>query len=279
MPELSYCAQQVRRFDYDRFLCTLFAPPEEREALAAVYAFNVEVARIRESVRQPLLGHIRLQWWIETVDAIFAGRPPQHEIAQALSSVVRQYRLDRSSVDRLIETRTFDMTDQAPSDMDALIAYAEGTSATLGVLSLDVLGIEEEAARAAARDVAIAWALIGVLRTVPYHASQRRIYLPVSLNREAGLDVFQLFEMQSPEPLKVVVAAVADCARERLKAARTAGPDIPRKALPALLPATLADSYLHDLRRRAYDPFAASVQKPGPLQLAKLALNAARGLY
>ena len=67
-PKLTYCAEQIRRFDNDRFLCTLFAPTAEREALAAVFAFNVEVARIRESVVERLLGEIRLQWWL-------VGRP------------------------------------------------------------------------------------------------------------------------------------------------------------------------------------------------------------
>lgn len=279
MAELSYCAQQVRRFDYDRYICTLFAPPQEREGLAAVYAFNVEVARIRESVRQPLLGQIRLQWWQDTMDAIFAGRPPQHEIARALSSAVRQFRLDRSTVDRLLETRGLDMNDQAPTDMEALVAYAEGTSASVGLLSLDVLGVDGEAARSVARDVGIAWALTGVLRAVPFHASQRRVYLPASLNRTAGLDVFQVFEMRSPEPLRVVVAAIAECAQAHLKSARAAHREVPRQALPALLPATLADGYLRVLQRAEFDPFAAAVQKAGPLQLTKLALNAALSRY
>ncbi len=279
MVELSYCAAQVRRFDYDRFICTLFAPPEEREGLAAVYAFNVEVARIRESVRQPMLGHIRLQWWADTVDAIFAGRPPRHDIALALSSAVQRFGLDRRHFDRLLETRAFDMDEQAPADVAALIAYAEGTAATIGFLSLDVLGAEGAAARAAVRDVGIAWALTGVLRAVPFHARERRIYLPASLNREAGLDVFQLFEMRSPQALKSVVAAVAECARSRLHTARAAYRDVPPQALPALLPATLADGYLLRLQRAAFDPFAAAVQKPGPLGLAKLAVNAARGRY
>jgi phytoene synthase len=278
--ELSYCTLRVRQFDYDRFICTLFAPPEEREALAAVYAFNVEVARIRESVRQPLLGHMRLQWWTDTLDAVFAGCPPRHEIAMALSEVVRRFGLDRHLFDQILETRAFDMDDQAPADIEALIAYAEGTAASLGLLSLRVLGAEgDAAARAAARDVGVAWALTGLLRAVPFHARERRIYLPASLNRQAGLDVFQLFEMRSPQALRTVVAAVADCADSYLDAARAARHGNTRAALPALLPATLAEGYLRRLQRAQYDPFAASVQKPGPLRLSKLAVNAARGRY
>ena len=279
MVELSYCAEQVRRFDYDRFICTLFAPPEEREALAAVYAFNAEVARIRESVRQPVLGHIRLQWWADTVDAIFAGRPPRHEIALALSSAVHRFGLDRRHFARLLEARARDMEEHAPADVGALIEYAEGTAVMIGFLSLEVLGAEGAAARAAVRDVGIAWSLTGILRAVPFHARERRVYLPASLNREAGLDVFQLFEMRSPEALRTVTAAVAQCAQSHLDAARAAHRDVSRRALPALLPATLADGYLMRLQRAAFDPFAAAAQKPGPLGLSKLAVNAARGRY
>jgi phytoene synthase len=127
--------------------------------------------------------------------------------------------------------------------------------------------------------VGIGWALTGLLRTVPFHAKERRIYLPASLNRQAGLDVYQLFEMRSPSGLRTVVAAVADCAAAHLDAARVVRRKVPRAALPALLPATLADGYLRQLQRARYDPFAAAVQKPGPLQLARVAVNAARGRY
>jgi phytoene synthase len=44
----------------------LFAPAPRRVLLFALYAFNAEVARIAETVREPMLGAIRLEWWRET---------------------------------------------------------------------------------------------------------------------------------------------------------------------------------------------------------------------
>ena len=79
-PKLSYCAEQVQKFDNDRFLCSLFAPPAEREALAAIGAFNIEIARIREQVHEPLLGHMRLRWWTDVLDSVWAGTLPQHPV-------------------------------------------------------------------------------------------------------------------------------------------------------------------------------------------------------
>src|SRR6476659_2869718 len=50
---LSPVAALVRRHDHDRFQTVLFAPAARREALFALYAFNYEIARVRDSVSQP----------------------------------------------------------------------------------------------------------------------------------------------------------------------------------------------------------------------------------
>ena len=67
----------MRHHDRDRFQTALFAPAERREALFALYAFNYEIARVREAVREPMLGQIRLQWWREAIAAAYAGEPPR----------------------------------------------------------------------------------------------------------------------------------------------------------------------------------------------------------
>ena len=33
--------------------------------MLAIYAFNVEISRVREQVSQPLPGKMRLQWWTD----------------------------------------------------------------------------------------------------------------------------------------------------------------------------------------------------------------------
>ena len=73
-------AALLRRYDRDRFQTALFAPAERREALLALYAFNYEIGRVRETVTEPMLGQIRLQWWREVVAAAFAGEPPRHHL-------------------------------------------------------------------------------------------------------------------------------------------------------------------------------------------------------
>src|ERR1700731_1564648 len=68
---LSPVAALVRRHDRDRFQTVLFAPAARREALFALYAFNYEIARVRERVSEPTLGRLRLEWWREIIAAAY----------------------------------------------------------------------------------------------------------------------------------------------------------------------------------------------------------------
>jgi NADH dehydrogenase [ubiquinone] 1 alpha subcomplex assembly factor 6 len=279
MPCLSQCAGEVRRLDHDRFLCALFAPEAEREDLFALYAFNQEVARIREAVSEPLIGQMRLQWWRDALDGIYAGDAPRHHVALGLADAVGRHDLSRAHFDRLIEARADDLDDHAPRDTAALVAYAEETSATLTALSLEILGQRDGAVGEAGRNVGLAWALTGLLRSVPLHAGARRLYLPASLTREMGLDVAELFRRRSSPALAAVVCEIAQEARRYLAEARRLASTVPRQALPALLPATLADGYLKRLSRARFDPFDGRVNAAPVGLLVRLAFNAYRGFY
>ncbi len=278
---LSYCAQEVRRFDNDRFVTALFAPAAPREALFALYAFNTEVARIRERIKEPLLGEMRLIWWEQTIERVFSEQvPPAQPVAAALAAAIHRHDLSRSPFERLLEARRADMRDAGPADLAELTDYAAATAGSLSALALEVLGVAASAPAAeAAEAVAIAWALTGLLRAVPFHARARRTYLPADLNRRAGLDVWALFEHGRTEGLAQVVEWIATEADTRLRSARALHRDVPHAAIPALLAATLADAYLVRLARSRYDPFAPAVQQRPNSALIRMALNAARGRY
>ena len=94
-------AALVRRHDPDRFLTALFAPPDKREALLTLYAFNHELARAREVVSEPPLALIRLQWWREVVEGAYR----RHEVAEPLRAAVDAGELDRGDLLRLIDAR------------------------------------------------------------------------------------------------------------------------------------------------------------------------------
>src|SRR5258707_10959945 len=101
---LSPVAALVRRHDHDRFQTVLFAPAARREALFALYAFNHEIARVRERVSEPTLGRIRLEWWREIIAAAYESGPVRrHVVVELLTEAIREHALTREHFDRLID--------------------------------------------------------------------------------------------------------------------------------------------------------------------------------
>ena len=260
----AYCAGQVRRYDRDRYLGALFAPESRRPDLFALYAFNLEIAKTRESVSEMLLGRMRLQWWRDTLAAIFEGTPPQHQVATGLAAAVARHNLSRSLLERLIDARERDLEDAPPPDLATLEAYAADTSSTLTELALATLGVDDPDAPTVAHHAGIGWAMTGLLRAAAAHARERRLYLPDDLMREAGLTPDSVFRLQSSAPAAAVAARLASRARHHIDRARAVWRRPPGAAMPALTPLTVADAVLRRLARRDYDLFAGGLE-PSPI--------------
>jgi NADH dehydrogenase [ubiquinone] 1 alpha subcomplex assembly factor 6 len=277
--DLSYCASEIRQYDPDRFATVMLAPQASREDLFSLYAFNLEVAKIREAVSEPMLGEIRLQWWREAIDGIYEGTPRRHEVVLPLAKLVAERGLTRQHFDVLIDARARDLSEDAPASLDALLQYAEGTSANLIWLALETLGIRSNAASAAARHIGIAWALTGLMRAIPFHLSQRRLYLPDELIGRHGIQRRNLMELRPEPAIASAVEEIAALARDHLEKARALKGDIPQAAIPALLLASLADMHLRRLAKVGYDPFDARLALSSRFVGIRLAMKTMAGRY
>ncbi len=205
---VSYCGQLVRDYDPDRFLLSMFAPAERREALWALFAFNHEIAKTRESVTETQLGLIRLQWWRDAVGTIYEGADvPEHEVLKALASAIKAHELPRAEFDALIYAREFDLEDVRPSTLEGLLNYADYTATPLMKLAVQICG--GDAAVEPVAPVAVNYALAGLLRAVPIHAAQRRCYLPEDLMNEHGAFLNQLYDNKPGAGLLRVVEEIA----------------------------------------------------------------------
>ena len=108
-PAVAHCEQLVRDADKDRFLVTLFAPAQHRAALFALYAFNIEIARVNAAVTQVLAGEIRLQWWVEALEGKRPEEAPANPVASALIEAIARYRLPLDPFIDIIEASRADL--------------------------------------------------------------------------------------------------------------------------------------------------------------------------
>ncbi len=245
-------APQVRQVDPDRYFAGLFAPEAARRHLFALYAFNHEVARVAETVREPMLGQIRLAWWRELVEGARAGTPRNHDIARALVAVLKAHDLPQVLFDALITAREFDVSDEMFADMAALEAYVDATSGNVMRLVARILGTGD-ANENLARSAGLAYGMTGLLRAVPHHALKHKLFLPRDLMEREELTADDVFAGKGSDALARVTYQVALAARRHFAHARDIR--LPKTTAPAFLPAALVPLYLKRLAGAGFDPF------------------------
>lgn len=238
-------AASVRAADPDRYFATLFAPAPSRPLLLALYAFNAEVARIAETVREPMLGAIRLEWWRETAEGAAKGVVRNHDVARGLAVLFQQSAVAPAELESLIAARAFDSSADRFADFAALEDYVDSTSGRMMRLAAQILGGAPGIAPTL-REAGLAYGLTGLLRALPFHNSRHKLYLPLDLLSALNLAPEAFFHLGPNEPrLASAVRQVALKARDHFLAAR-ASPR-PGVALAAILPAALVPVYLRKL--------------------------------
>tara|TARA_R110000868_G_scaffold2764_7_gene19172 strand:+ start:347 stop:1198 length:852 start_codon:yes stop_codon:yes gene_type:complete len=244
-----YCADQVRRYDYHRYFSATLASEDVRRGLLALYAFNLEIAATRERVSEALLGQMRLQWWRETLDGIYGGTVRNHAVVSELARAVEAADLPRDGFDRMIDGRLFDLEDEPPEDANALTNYVSATSGELTRLAMiicgrrDLAGIADAAGRL--------WGVTGLLRALPHHARQRRIYIPRTILRAENVSPEDVIERTRGKDMTPAFRTLAGMAT-------TSGTDdlrFPRTVGPAVSYIGIARPYLRRLERAGYDVF------------------------
>ena len=246
----AHCADIVHTADRDRYLADLFAPAAARPHLFALHAFNSEVARIRDSVSEPALGEIRLQWWHDALH----GDPGGHPVASALKQAIETFRLPLDAFDNLLEARKFDLYDDPMPSLNDLEGYAGETSSALMQLATIVLaGGEDPGTTELAGHGGVAYALAGLLGALPRHAERRQSYLPGDLVAAHGVDLDDVFAGRTTPPLLALLSEMRSIVRRHLDIARKLIAGIDQALMPAFLPLALVEPRLRILEKPGFD--------------------------
>jgi 15-cis-phytoene synthase len=251
----AHCEALVRAGDKDRYLASLFAPAAQRDALYALYAFNIEIARVREIVREPLAGEIRLQWWTDAItgEAVDARANP---VAAALLATIERYRLPAEPLTGLIAARRFDLYNDPMATLALLEDYARSTSSCLIELAARALGGSQAPVEELAREAGLGYALAGLLKAFPIHSARGQLFLPMDVLDRHGARREEIAARHPTPQLRAAVADMREKARAHLGKARSAIGAAPPAALPAFLPVAVAGLLLDRMEDERRDPFA-----------------------
>lgn len=181
------------------YLAALSAPGDNQPGLLALLALQAELARIPSVVSEPMLGRIRVQWWMDVMPSVVNGGALSHPVAQALAPMG----LNLETLRSIVDAHNFAFEDGMASVAEHL-DHAGASGGALATIMLDVLGLEGDAVRTSAHDIGTAWALAEVL------ASGKRV---------ASADDAEQLRTQADEKVRQARINVQSMAKTQRKAA------------------------------------------------------------
>jgi len=261
----AFCAEIVRNHDFENYASTLFAPLRCRRALLALYAFNVEIVRVREQITQPLPGEVRLQWWMDMLAGAGHGGVEGNPVAAELLLAIQDYGLPVEQLSRLIEAHQFDLYNDPMPDMAALERYLGDTSSALFSLASRVVGHPSNETDHLARHAGLASGMARVIAKFGADASRRQSYVPLQLLEQHGVDLEQMFAGRDSPSVGAAIGGLADEARSHLEVALGLLPNLPPQSRGVYLPLVLVRRALDDVVGADINPFV-----PRPLSRLRI---------
>jgi phytoene synthase len=254
-----FCADLVRTHDFTRYASTLFAPARERRALLALYAFNVEIFRVREQVSQPLPGEMRLQWWTDMLAGSGHGGIEGNPVAAELLLAIRSGDLPVEPLLRLIEEHQFDLYNDPMPTMAALEGYINDTSSALFSLAARIVRRQSEEIGHLARHAGLAQGMARVIAALPMDASRRQLFIPLQLLENHGIGIEEIFAGKETPKLRAALNQLITEAQNHLRTALVLLESVPAEAKGVFLPLVQVRHDLERMSRADSDPFVPRV--------------------
>ncbi len=249
------CDTELKAQDYDRWLACLFLPEPARKHAHAVYAFSLEIARVRESVREALAGEIRLQYWRDVLTNGVSDNP----VAMAFLDTMQTFALPVLPLQNLIDARIADLYDDGFITQNDLEGYCGETCSILfQFVALVLTGgasapIDTKLLSEAAGHAGVAYAMAGLLSVMPVHIARGQCYIPEETLKKHDLTRNTLGQPEALPKLKALLNDMRELALSHLQKSQLAVAQLPKSVAPAFLPLAFVRINLNAVAKNA-DP-------------------------
>ncbi len=242
-----YCQDRAAKSGSSFYYSFMFLPPEQRQAITALYAFCREVDDVVDECHDVSLAQIKLEWWRQEVERIFTGTPT-HPVGFALQDVLRRFKLPQEQLLEIIDGMAMDLSQTRYLDFKGLQLYCYRVASVVGLLSAEIFGHEHRQTLKYAHDLGLALQLTNIIRDVGEDARRGRIYLPIEDLQRFGVPAKDILEARYSDAFRELMVFQAERAEHFYEQAFAQLPAGDRKAQrPGLVMAAIYRTLLREI--------------------------------
>ena len=215
-------------------LAFILLPRPGRDAMSALYAFCREVDDVADEESVPAeKRRALLAGWRDDVKRACENQSSQFAVNQELQPVIKQFSLPFELFDELIKGCEMDLEIKRYENFDQLELYCHRVASVVGLLSIEIFGYKNQAARDYAIYLGKALQLTNILRDVKTDAARGRIYLPLDALKKSGVSENEILNSKYSENYRALATSIAGRARNFYALARQTLPAEDRKSMVA----------------------------------------------
>ena len=262
-----YCQNKAAQSGSSFYYSFRFLPPDRRRAITALYAYCREVDDIADEVEDVNVARAKLGWWRAEVANLFAGHPT-HPVTNALAPATKQFGIDASRLNEIIDGMEMDLSRHRYQDFESLQLYCHRVAGVVGQLSASIFGFSNPKTLVYAENLGLAFQLTNIIRDVGEDARRDRIYLPQQDLAKFGVTNADIVNCKHSPAFEQLMAYQAERAKSFYGAAFEAlMPEDRRPQRPGLIMSAIYRTLLHELER---DGFKVLNQRTSLTPLRKL---------
>ena len=220
-----------------------------------IRAFNIELAQIDTSTTESHTAHMRIQFWRESLESIFAGRPPNHPVAISLALCLEKQMLSKSLFHRLIDIREKHLNNKPFMSLDDAETYGEYAVSPIFYLIMEGLNTITENSNLAASYLGKASSLVTLIRSVQYFTQKRIVLLPIELCYKYSLSQEDILHNQHPQKTRYIYAEMASRASMHIHKLNKLKLNLSKTENLVFLPSISCEIFLDKLYALDYDIF------------------------
>ena len=225
----------------------LFLPRPRRAAITAFYAFCREVDDVVDEVRDPGVAQAKLAWWRVEVAKAFRGQA-EHPVTKALMPWAREFGIEESQLQAVIEGCEMDLQQTRWLDFAALERYCHLVAGVVGEVAARIFGQTDPRTTQYAHRLGLAFQLTNIIRDVGEDALRGRIYLPVSELQQFDVKASEILERRYSDRFRALMEFQAQRARRCYDEALALLPAQDRRAQkPGLMMASIYRTLLSEI--------------------------------
>ena len=247
-----YCQDRAAKSGSSFYYSFMFLPPEQRQAITALYAFCREVDDVVDECHDVSLAQIKLDWWRQEVERIFTGTPT-HPVGFALQDVLTRFKLPQEQLLEIIDGMAMDLSQTRYLDFKGLQLYCYRVASVVGLLAAEIFGYQDRQTLKYAHDLGLAFQLTNIIRDVGEDARRGRIYLPIEDLQRFEVPAKDLLEARYSDAFRELMAFQAERAEKFYDQAFAQLPAVDRKAQrPGLVMAAIYRTLLREIARDGF---------------------------